>query len=128
MSTATVTELESNKAQLEAQMESFAILGSALKAGKATRRLMDSLRNDYGYTDIDPHIDALDTYLQAVSDDVLETGTDIRGRRIIVLCTGGPHCEIVGNRVSCWGWFGDGKTYRNLKASERYAIDYLFDF
>ena len=127
MSTATMTELESNKAQLESQMESFAILGSALKAGKATKRLTESLRSDYGYTDVEQS-DALDTYLQAVSEDVLETATDMRGRRIIVLCTGGPHCEIVGNRVSCWGWFGDGKTYRNLKASERYAIEYLFDF
>lgn len=123
--TMTDTERESNREQLEAQMQPFAILGAALKTGKATKRLIASLRDDYGYTDVSPG-NALDTYIQAVTDDVLEVATDLRGRLVLVLCTGGPHCEIVGNRVSCWGWFGDGKTYRNLNDNERRAAEYLF--
>lgn len=125
--TMTDTERESNREQLEAQMQPFAILGAALKTGKATKRLIASLRDDYGYdADSIVHSLALETYAQAVQDDVLEVATDLRGRLVLVLCTGGPHCEIVGNRVSCWGWFGDGKTYRNLKASERRAVEHLF--
>lgn len=126
MTTATIdAELESNRAQLEAQMKSFDILGHALKAGKATDRLRQSLIHDYGFTKV-PIDRYLGEYTRCVSDDVLEVATDIRGRLVLVLCTGGPHCEIVGNRVSCWGWFGDGKTSRNLKASERRAVEHLF--
>jgi hypothetical protein len=123
--TATITELESNRAQLEAQMLSFDILGHALKAGRATDRLRQSLINDYGYTNV-PIDRYLDQYAQAVSDDVLDVATDIRGRLVLVLCTGGPHCEIVGNRVICYGWFGSDEVSRKLKASERRALDYLF--
>ena len=109
--------------QLEAQMDSLDILGNALLTGKPTKRLLYSLAHDYGYQDI-PETKALDTYTEAVGNDILEGEWNPR-RHYALLCTGGPHCEVRAGRAVCYGWFGAGEVSRPIKASERRALEYL---
>lgn len=99
-------EYESNKAQAEAQVEGWQRLAN------------------YGYDAED--YDAYAEALQEETDNILSTELDRTIR--VVLCTGGPHCEVrwvedEGNALLvCYGWFGAGKYERRLSDDEMDAM------
>jgi hypothetical protein len=108
-----VTMSDDNSAQLEAQMEGFAGLG----------KLID-------WRSVTNYPDRLDERIEARVETEQENLLSVEIERTvrIVLCTGGPHCEIRwpenGNpTVVCYGWFGSDRVERDLTDDEIAAVE-----
>ena len=113
-------EYDQNKAQLEAQMEGFQRLADL------TNLLDDAYSNRYTARGVPERIERwVEERQERESEGILSIELDRTVR--IVLCTGGPHCEIVwperGNpSVVCYGWWGSGRFERPLTDDEIDAV------
>jgi len=114
-------ERNSNSAQLEAQMEGFQRLADLVNLeeeawGAPGRSAAVATRvNEW-----------VEERAERESEGILSVEFERTVR--IVLCTGGPHCEIVwpenGNpSVVCYGWFGSDRVERNLNDDEIAAVE-----
>lgn len=106
-------ETESNRDQLEAQMEGFAGLGRLMGWETVT-----------GYPD--RLAERIERRIETEQENLLSVEIERTVR--IVLCTGGPHCEIRwpenGNpTVVCYGWFGGNRVERGLTDDEVRAVE-----
>jgi hypothetical protein len=118
MTTATIENREQfeNQEQAEAQLAGLARLGMLLDQQGAT-----------DFPDLlERHIEER-TELERESALSLEIERTVR----IVLCTGGPHCEIRWPErgtpsIVCYGWFGAGRFERELTRNEQRAIEYTY--
>lgn len=102
-------ERQSNRDQLEAQLEGFGRLGRLMDWGRVT-----------AYPDrLEERIEAL---AEREGEGILSF--EPMRRLDIVLCTGGPHCEVQwfegSDRLEavCFGWFGSGEVRRVLSDEE----------
>lgn len=102
-------EYESNKAQAEAQVAGLARLGMLI--------------SNYRHTEFP---DILDRHVEERRDLEIENALSVEVERTVrvVLCTGGPHCEIRWDEnrskpdLICYGWFGAGEYRRTLTDEE----------
>jgi hypothetical protein len=107
-------ELAENQQQAEWQIEGFAWLGKML----AHRQ----------YTEFPTRLDErIDERQEREREGVLSVEVDRTVR--IVLCTGGPHCEVRWPEhgdpsIVCYGWFGAGRYERPLTNEELAGIEY----
>lgn len=111
-------ELEQNQLQAESQLEGFARMGLLLEFQRTRDTEFDYL--------LDRHIEERREYEEG-SALSLEVQRTVR----IVLCTGGPHCEIrwpedSNPSIVCYGWFGAGKFERELTKREVAGIEYIY--
>jgi len=107
-------EYESNKAQAEAQVEDLA------KLARLRERQHDAILFE----------DALEERSNKLQEEISENALSVEVEKIvrIVLCTGGPHCEIEWREscrpvVICYGWFGAGEYRRTLSDDEVEAME-----
>jgi hypothetical protein len=105
MTTATIEQTQ-NQEQAEAQVAGLARLGKLLN-----------------HTTDFPEL--LDRHIQERSELEQDNALSIEVERTvrIVLCTGGPHCEIRWPEtgvpsIVCYGWFGADRYERNLNDEE----------
>lgn len=108
-------EYEDNKAQLEAQLEGLARLGSLIGHQRDT---------DYP----DRLSERIEERREMEQENMLAVECDRTLR--FVLCTGGPHAEIVWEDgrnpyAVCYGWFGKGKFERGLTDDEQTGLDQI---
>lgn len=106
-------EYESNKAQAEAQLSGWNRL-AALEDWRSSTNFPDRLEE---------HIE---NRRDRESEGVLSVEVEKIVR--IVLCTGGPHCEVewkegCNPEVVCYGWFGKGEYRRPLTSDEQSALE-----
>jgi hypothetical protein len=108
----TTSETEQNEAQANAQLEGIALLGRSEWSN------IPSINYDgdnLNYDDLQERVSE-----QALS---LEMSRTLK----IVLCTGGPHCEIQWPEhgepsIVCYGWFGAGHYERPLTSDEHTGV------
>lgn len=113
----TFNEQEENRNQLESQMTGFARLGLLAEARERTE--FDDI--------LERHIEERLEYEEGSALSI-EMEKTVR----IVLCTGGPHCEIrwpeTGTpTVVCYGWFGSNRAERELTQRERDGVQEMYD-
>lgn len=116
MTTNTSIELDQNTAQAEAQIAGLARLGMLINHQNATE-----------------YPDQLERHIEEREQLERENALSIEVERTvkIVLCTGGPHCEIrwPENRtpsIVCYGWFGADRFERDLTDDEVAGIEYAY--
>jgi hypothetical protein len=100
-------ELTENQQQADAQLEGFGALG---------RMLTEQWNDDRIASD-----ELIEQAQQEEANGVLSV--EVERTIKIVLCTGGPHCEVRWPEDSnpfivCYGWFGAGKYERTLTDDE----------
>lgn len=105
-----------NEQQAEAQLAGFKRLGMLL--------------DHQGSTEFP---DILDRHIEERNELERESSLSVEIERTIkiVLCTGGPHCEIRWPEhgtpiIVCYGWFGAGRFERELTRNEQSAIEYTY--
>jgi len=105
--------MESNQQQAELQVEGFARLGMLQRASRRTE-----------------FPDRLDEWIEERSQQERNNVLSIEVDRMvrIVLCTGGPHCEVQwpegdNPSVLCYGWFGADRFERELTQDEIAGIE-----
>lgn len=110
-------EVKDNLNQLNAQLEGFDRLGRMIE-----------------YQDTTNYPDRLMERIEALAHREAEGVLSVEAeRRIdIVLCTGGPHCEVQwfeNDRMEavCYGWFGAGEVRRPLGGDEEAGLRYALD-
>lgn len=108
-------EYESNKAQLNAQLEDLEKLGRLVR------------RNHVDWTQ--KREDKIEERQREAEEGFLCVEHDRTMR--FVMCTGGPHAEIVWTEgrnlyAQCYGWFGAGKFERGLSEDEQAGFDQAF--
>jgi IS5 family transposase len=107
-STSDERELTENQQQAEAQLADFAELGRLFEEDDFPDETAERLAQD-------------------IQDGTLSV--EVKKTVQIVLCTGGPHCEIQWTEgrlpsIVCYGWFGAGRYERQLTENERTALEY----
>jgi len=108
-------EYESNKAQAEAQISGWDRIA-----------LLESHRR---YTNFDRRLDErIEELVERETEGILSIEVERTLR--VVLCTGGPHCEVRwpenGNpEVVCYGWFGGNRYERSLTDDEASVLERL---
>jgi hypothetical protein len=106
-------ELQENQQQADAQLAGFAELGK-----------MSLIPYEERGNDADELIE------QAQEDEANGVlSIEIKRTAHIVLCTGGPHCEIRWPEdgtpsIVCYGWFGAGRYERELTTEEVTGLEY----
>ena len=110
------TAYTENQQQAEAQVAGLARLG----------KLIEHIR----YTDFP---DLLDRHIEERRELEMNSALSIEIERTakIVLCTGGPHCEIRipengTPSIVCYGWFGADRFERDLTQAEIVGIESAF--
>jgi hypothetical protein len=109
------TEYEQNKTQAEAQIKGWSRIAE--------------LNGHMRYTS---YPDRLSERIQQLTEREEEgiLSVEVEHTIRVVLCTGGPHCEVRwtdGGRpeVVCYGWFGGNRYERNLTDEEEEVLGNL---
>ena len=118
----TNTSTIENRGQFENQQQAEAQIAGIARLGK----LIEHIRNT-------EFPDLLDRHIEERRELEQESALSIEIERTakIILCTGGPHCEVRipengTPSIVCYGWFGADRFERELTGFEQDGIESAF--